>query len=117
MTTIYGISNCDTIRKARRWLSARGIEYTFYDVRKQGLDVEKLKAWVAEAGWETLLNRRGTTWRGLSDELKRELDEAQAIRLMQDYPALIKRPVLEHDGQLLVGFSEARYADVFHQAV
>ena len=116
MTTIYGISNCDTIRKARRWLSARGIEYTFHDVRRQGLDDAKLRAWVAEAGWETLLNRRGTTWRGLSDDLKRELDEAQAIRLMQAHPAMIKRPVLEHEGQLLVGFSEARYADLFQQA-
>ncbi len=113
MTTIYGISNCDTIRKARRWLAEHGVDYVFHDVRKQGIDVDKLKAWAAMAGWETLLNRRGTTWRTLSGELKQDLDAQQAIRLMQAFPAVIRRPVLEHDGKLVVGFSDERYATLF----
>jgi len=117
MITIYGISNCDMVRKARRWLEAHGVNHAFHDVRRQGIDVDKLNAWEAMVGWEILLNRRGTTWRTLPDEQKKNLDKQQAIRLMREHPAMIRRPVLEYDGRLIVGYSEARYAELFQTAL
>ena len=96
MTILYGIKNCDTVRKARKWLEAQGIEYTFHDVRSDGLDKKDLSAWVKSVGWEVLLNRRGTTWRQLSDAEKESINEANAIQLKLAKPTLIKRPVLTH---------------------
>ncbi|MGE0847173.1 MAG: ArsC family reductase [Flavobacteriaceae bacterium] len=112
-TTIYGIPNCDTMRKARAWLDAAGIAYRFHDYRKDGVDPQRLQAWCDEAGWQTLLNRAGTTFRRLDDAEKAGLDETRARALMLAHPAAIKRPVLEHGGALLVGFDAGRYAALF----
>jgi len=105
----YGIPNCDTVRKARAWLGQRGIEYGFHDYRKEGADPAKLAAWSDAAGWETLLNRQGTTFRALPDADKADVDRAKALHLMQAHPSLIKRPVVEHPGGLLVGFDVAEW--------
>lgn len=113
MTTLYGIKNCDTIRKARRWLDENGVEYDFHDVRSDGLDKKTLVRWEQQLGWEQLLNRRGTTWRKLPDDVREGIDRASAIRLMQDNPAIIKRPVLALDNQLHLGFSTDDYIDIF----
>jgi arsenate reductase len=106
---VYGIPNCDTVKKARGWLDARGIAYAFQDYKKQGADPGKLKQWVAAKGWETVLNRRGTTFRALSEADKADIDAAKAVALMQAHPSTIKRPVVEHGGGLLVGFNEAEW--------
>jgi len=105
MLTVYGIKNCDTCRKALKWLSAEGIEHTFHDFRVDGLDPANVARWADAAGWEKLLNRRGTTWRNLSDAEKDGVDEAKAETLMAGNPTLIKRPVFETGGKVLVGFS------------
>ena len=107
MTEMWGLRNCDTCRKAMKWMDAEGIDYEFRDVRADGLDAKTLAKWIAAAGWETLLNRRGTTWRGLPDADKDGVDEARAARLMLAHPALIKRPVFDMGGSVLVGFSAA----------
>jgi arsenate reductase len=107
---VYGIPNCDTVKKARGWLDARGIAYAFQDYKKQGADPGKLKQWVAAKGWEAVLNRRGTTFRALSDGDKAHIDRAKAIHLMQTHPSLIRRPVVEHAGGVLVGFDPAEWA-------
>lgn len=100
----YGIPNCDTVKKARTWLEDKGIAYAFHDYKKEGADKAKLAAWCKAAGWETLLNRAGTTFKKLPDADKRGLDEAKAIALMLAAPSMIKRPVVEHPKGLLVGF-------------
>jgi Spx/MgsR family transcriptional regulator len=109
MIHFYGIPNCDTVKKARSSLDQRGVAYAFHDYKKEGADPAKLAAWSDKAGWETLLNRRGTTFRALSDADKADIDEAKAIRLMQAHPSLIKRPVVEHDGGLLIGYDAAEW--------
>ena len=109
MIDVYGIPNCDTVKKARAWLDAKGIEYAFHDYKKEGADRAKLERWVAEKGWETVLNRRGTTFRQLPDADKADIDAAKAVRLMQAHPSTIKRPVVEHPGGLLVGFDAAEW--------
>ena len=106
---IYGIPNCDTVKKARAWLDARGIAYVFHDYKKEGADPAKLAAWSDAAGWEALLNRRGTTFRALSDADKAHIDRAKATQLMQAHPSLIKRPVVEYDGGILVGFDQGAW--------
>ena len=105
----YGIPNCDTVKKARTWLEAKGVEYAFHDYKKEGAEPAKLAAWSDAAGWEVLLNRRGTTFRALSDADKADIDRAKAIRLMEANPSLIKRPVVEHGGGLLVGFDPVEW--------
>jgi Spx/MgsR family transcriptional regulator len=112
MTTLYGIPNCDTIRKARRWLDQHDADYRFHDFRKDGLQPERLRGWVEAMGWEMLLNRRGMTWRRLSDEERSDLDSAKAVELMLRQPALIKRPVLEMEHGLRLGFREQDYQDL-----
>ena len=107
---VYGIPNCDTIKKARKWLDAQGLEYSFHDYKKEGADVGKLASWCDAAGWEVLLNKRGTTFRKLDDADKADLGRDKAIGLMVDHPSMIKRPVVEYDGGLLVGFSEDAWA-------
>ena len=102
--TLYGIPNCDTVKKARDWLDGQGIGYAFHDYKKQGADPAKLKDWVSQAGWEKVLNRAGTTFRKLPDADRDGLDAAKAIRLMAANPSAIKRPIVEHPGGLLVGF-------------
>jgi arsenate reductase len=113
MTIIYGIKNCDTMKKAMKWLDAQGIDYAFHDYRKDGLDAKQLDGWLKTIGWETLLNRRGMTWRKLSDEVKDNIDEKSARQLMLDNPAIIKRPVLHSGKQWLVGFKADEYKDFF----
>jgi arsenate reductase (glutaredoxin) len=108
-TTLYGIKNCDTMKKARAWLDAHGVRYVFHDYKTAGVDTAKLDAWAREVGWETLLNRAGTTFRKLSDADKQRLDERKALRLMAANPSLIKRPVLESGAGLLVGFKPEVY--------
>ncbi len=102
----YGIPNCDTVKKARKWLEAGGLDYTFHDYKKEGADVVKVERWIGSQGIDTVLNRRGTTWRKLPDEDKaRAEDAARAAQLLVENPSMIKRPVVEHDGGLLVGFN------------
>lgn len=113
MTTLYGISNCDTIKKAKRWLDSAGIEYRFHDYRKDGIDAETLTQWSTELRWEDLLNRRGTTWRKLPEEQKSAIDQDLAIQLMVEQPAMIKRPLLAYNDQKILGFSEQKYSEIF----
>ena len=108
--TLYGIRNCDTMKKARTWLDTRGVAYAFHDYRKDGIDEARLHGWVAQLGWEPLLNRAGTTFRKLPDADKQDLNADKAVALMAALPAMIKRPVLERGGALLVGFAPDRYA-------
>jgi arsenate reductase (glutaredoxin) len=107
--TIYGIRNCDTMKKARSWLEARGVEHSFHDYRVSGIDRGRLEHWSKELGWEALLNRAGTTFRKLPDVDKRVANARKAIALMLAQPSLIKRPVLDLDGRLLVGFKPELY--------
>ncbi len=111
--TLYGIPNCDTIKKARAWLNDHEVEFEFHDYRKQGLDKKQLQSMVSALGWEAMLNRRGTTWRALPDALKDQIDLESAISVMLDNPAIIKRPILAKDDQLHLGFSAAQYQEIF----
>ena len=110
--TIYGIKNCDTMKKARAWLDARSVAYAFHDYKVAGIGRDKLEAWASRVGWEALLNRAGTTFRKLPDGEKEGLSEEKAIALMLAQPSMIKRPVLEAGERLLVGFKEADYARI-----
>jgi len=107
--TIYGIKNCDTMKKARVWLEAHGIAYAFHDYKAQGIEPKVLEGWAREVGWETLLNRAGTTFRKLPPSDKEGLTERSAIALMVAQPSMIKRPVLDIGGSLLVGFKPDQY--------
>jgi arsenate reductase len=109
-TTLYGIRNCDTMKKARAWLDSHGVPHEFHDYKVAGIDRATLEGWARTVGWETLLNRAGSTFRKLSDEDKAHVDERRAIALMLAQPSMIKRPVLERGATLLVGFSPQRYA-------
>lgn len=113
MVTIFGIKNCDTVKKARRWLDGHAVKYTFHDVRADGLSRTQLESWVQTLGWENLLNRRGTTWRQLPESVRDSIDKRVAVKLMLEQPAIIKRPVLDIDNTLHLGFSEAAYKDLF----
>ncbi|RXF74802.1 ArsC family reductase [Hansschlegelia zhihuaiae] len=110
---IYGIKNCDTMKKARAWLDARGVLYRFHDYKAEGIDAATLKRWAGEVGWATLLNRAGTTFRKLPEGEKGGIDEGRALALMAAQPSMIKRPVLEADGRLLVGFRPEAYEAAF----
>ena len=112
--TIYGIKNCDTMKKARAWLESHGVAYAFHDYKSAGIERERLERWCGKVGWEILLNRSGTTFRKLPDEDKQGLDSAKAMALMLKEPSMIKRPVLDlGGGKLLVGFKPAEYAGAF----
>jgi arsenate reductase len=108
--TIYGIKNCDTMKKARAWLDGHGVTYDFHDYKAAGIERGRLEGWASKVGWETLLNRAGTTYRKLPDKDKEGLTEKKAIALMIAQPAMIKRPVLDVAGKLLVGFKPDIYA-------
>lgn len=111
--TIYGIKNCDTMKKARTFLDKKGVDYAFHDYKTAGIDKDKLAAWAKKAGWETLLNKAGTTFKKLPDKDKEGLTEAKALKLMLAQPSMIKRPVLEiGGGRILVGFKPDEYAKV-----
>ncbi len=111
--TIYGIKNCDTMKKARAWLDKHGVDYSFHDYKTAGIDKDRLARWSKAVGWETLLNRAGTTFRKLPDAEKASLTEKKAMALMLAQPSMIKRPVLEVGGKLLVGFRPESYDAAF----
>jgi len=113
--TVYGIPNCDTVKKARVWLDAQGIAYAFHDYKKVGADPAQVMRWVNHAGLDKVLNRAGTTFRKLSETDKADIDAAKAVALMVAQPSLIKRPIVEHPGGLLVGFKEAEWAAALGQ--
>jgi Spx/MgsR family transcriptional regulator len=112
-TTIYGIKNCDTMKKAFTWLDKNGVAYDFHDYKKSGVTKAALTKWCKAAGWETVLNRAGTTFRKLPDADRENLTEAKAIAQMIAQPSMIKRPVVETDGAIEIGFKPERYAAVF----
>jgi len=113
MTTLYGIKNCDTMKKAWTWLDKQGVEYTLHDYKVAGVDRALLEKWCKAVGWETVLNKAGTTFRKLPDADKDNLSERKAIALMLAQPSMIKRPILEHGKQVLAGFKPDLYADCF----
>ncbi len=115
MIHIYGIPNCDTVRKARKWLDAQELEYAFHDFKKEGVDVGDLNRWADECGWGVLLNRRGTTFRKLDDADKTDIDRGAAIALMHEHPSMIKRPVAATDdgARVLVGFAQSEWENAF----
>jgi arsenate reductase len=113
MSIMYGIKNCDTIKKARAWLDAREVDYDFHDYKSAGIDRVMLEGWIKKVGWEVLLNRAGTTFKKLPDADKEGLTERRAIALMLAQPSMIKRPVLEAKGKLTVGFAPEVYKKLF----
>ncbi len=113
MVKLYGIPNCDTMKKARKWLGEQGVEYQFHDFKKPGLNEALLRQWIEAVGWETLLNRRGMMWRKLDPAIKEGIDEASAIAVMLETPSIIKRPVLDTEKEISVGFSEEKYLKLF----
>ena len=110
---VYGIRNCDTMKKALAWLEQRKVAYDFHDYKKQGIEAAKLKEWAARAGWEKLANTRGTTWRRIPDAHKAGLTEARALALLAQYPSAIRRPIVEQGAKLLVGFDPAQFDAAF----
>jgi Spx/MgsR family transcriptional regulator len=109
MINLYGIRNCDTMKKARAWLDARGVDYHFHDYKRDGLDAALLRGWVDELGWEALVNRRGTSWRKLPEDVREQMDTEAAIRVMLETPSIIRRPLLDTGQVRHAGFSEADY--------
>jgi arsenate reductase len=114
--TLYGIKSCDTMKKARAWLDEHGVSYVFHDYKVAGIDDERLQSWISKVGWETLLNRSGTTFRKLADAEKSDLTPNKAKALMLAQPSMIKRPVLEIGGALLVGFKPDVYLAAIEEA-
>jgi arsenate reductase (glutaredoxin) len=110
MLTIYGIKNCDTMKKAFAWLDSQGVAYVFHDYKKSGISQQKLQEWDAALGWEALLNRKGSTWRKLDTAIQTSITQISALQLMQTQTSLIKRPVLEHKSVLLAGFDPVIWA-------
>lgn len=113
-TTMFGIPNCDTIKKAKKWLEAEGIAYEFHDYRKQGVDAALVAEFCDALGWEVVLNKRGTTFRQLTQEQKDSLNQENAIKLLVENPAMIKRPILKVNDQLHVGFKAEQYTTIFN---
>ncbi|PDH41278.1 MAG: ArsC family reductase [OM182 bacterium MED-G24] len=113
MVTIYGIKNCDTMKKARHYLDNNGVAYTFHDYRTDGVPETDLESWIAELGTDALINRRGTTWRKLPDTLKESLTDKSAVRLMCENPAVIKRPLLDLGDRRILGFKSSEYDSLF----
>ena len=113
MTLMYGITNCDTIKKAKKWLDSQNVTYQFHDYRKQGLTAELLNTFEAQLGWEQLVNKRGTTYRALSDEQKAGLNKDTALALLLEHPAMIKRPLLVHQERMYLGFKADQYNEIF----
>lgn len=111
--TLYGIPNCSTVKKARDWLDENGVVYDFHDYKKQGADAARLARWCEQAGWEKLVNRSGMTWRKLSDEQKAIGGSEDAVALMVAHPSVIKRPVVEYPGGLLIGFAPGEFGRAF----
>ncbi|MDB4263182.1 ArsC family reductase, partial [Porticoccaceae bacterium] len=114
LVTVYGIKNCDTIKKARKWLTDNGIDYTFHDVRADGIDAATIENWIEKTDWETVLNRRGTTWRKLDSSAQEATNRDTVTALLLEQPAMIKRPVLEVDGAITIGFKADQYQTIFN---
>ena len=114
MVTLYGIKNCDTIKKARNWLNEHGIDYRFHDYRADGIDAKTIEQWLLHVDWEILLNRRGTTWRKLEPEVQAATNRDNVVALLLEYPAMIKRPVLDIDNVISVGFKSEYYENIFN---
>ncbi len=110
MITLYGIPNCNTVKKARDWLSGHNVDYQFHNFKKDQLDAETLESWINQLGWEKLLNKRGMTWRKLSHEVRQDIDHDSAIEIMLNNLSIIKRPVLDHNGKLSLGFDPEQYS-------
>lgn len=113
MLNVYGIKNCDTMKKAFRWLEDNQIDYQFHDYKKVGVAAEQAQAWVEKLGWENVINKRGTTWRKLDDTTKETMDAEQAVTLMQQQPSIIKRPLVEKEQEIYLGFNAEQYAQAF----
>jgi arsenate reductase (glutaredoxin) len=113
--TVYGIKNCDSIKKARKWLTESGIDYKFHDLRAEGIDAASIDSWIEQAGWETVLNRRGTTWRKLDSKTQESTERDNVTALLLEHPAMIKRPVLDVDGSITVGFKADNYQAIFNK--
>jgi arsenate reductase len=114
MPKLYGIKNCDTVKKAMKWLSDHKIEYQFHDYKKSGVDAAKLEELVKKFGWQKLINFKGTTWRQLGEEAQNKItDDKSALELMQEKPSIIKRPIIDLDGKQLIGFDVSEYEDFF----
>ena len=115
MITLYGIENCDTVKKARRWLELHSVDYSFHDFREQGLDATRLAGWLEELGWETVVNRRSTTWKQLDGIARETMNAQSAAAAILQQPTLIKRPLLDTGSSLHVGFSAEQYRELFHR--
>jgi arsenate reductase len=115
MTTLYGIKNCDTVRKARRWLDDHNVEYRFHDLRTDGLARARLQQWIKTLGWEDLLNRRSSTWRKLPEITRNNINRTIAIQVMLEQPSIIRRPILETGGKLYLGFETNNYLTILHR--
>lgn len=113
MTKIYGIKNCDTMKKAFKWLDEKGVEYNFHDYKKEGIDEEVLKKTIDEFGWENVINRRGTTWRKLPKDVQSTMDEKKAVNIALENPSIIKRPLLIHNEETVLGFNPESYENMF----
>ncbi len=113
MTVLFGIKNCDTVRKARRWLEEHNIPFEFHDVRADGLEPSQVAHWIDSLGWELVLNKRSTSWKKIDDERRKNLDAKRVNALLVEYPTLIKRPVLEYNGSVNVGFKPDIYNTIF----
>lgn len=112
-TVIYGIKNCDTMKKAFKWLDAHNIDFTFHDYKKQGVDEGILRDAITKFEWETVINRRGTTWRNLPEDVKNTMNETTALKIAKDTPAIVKRPLLVHNGEIYLGFKGDDYTKIF----
>jgi len=115
LITLYGIKNCDTVKKARNWLDQHGVEYQFHDVRADGLEREEVQAWLAELGWQNLVNKRSTSWKALDQRTRDDMDEASALAAILQQPTLIKRPLLDTGHERYCGFAAANYEKIFNQ--
>ena len=111
--TIYGIKNCDTMKKAFRWLENNDLDYTFHDYKKQGIDESTILEAIKQCGWENVINRRGTTWRNLPEGIKSTINDEQALKVAQDNPSIVKRPLLNYEDKIYLGFKDTQYAEIF----
>ncbi|AQA19824.1 ArsC family reductase [Halioglobus japonicus] len=114
MITLYGIKNCDTVKKARKWLDEKGMDYRFHDFRADGVDADQVANWLDSLGWETVVNRRSTTWKGLSSEQREGMDRDSALSAIVEEPTLVKRPLLDTGGEYHCGFKADQYAQIFN---
>ena len=114
MITLYGIPNCNTVSKARKWLTQHHIDYQFHNFKKDGLEQSTLNQWLDALGWEVLLNKRGTTWRKLPETMKADVDRAKACQIMLENSSIIKRPLMDNNGEFSIGFKEEQYQGIFN---